>query len=193
MQFVVELSTQKITYLYLRNIVHYKLIVEEWTSKVCWNSWAHWNNYSVLELLNFLRIWCWPAHSLGWMFSRRQVTCIEISMHFLIHFSESHFAQQKDSCAIFSWGKAIIGWFWRHVCKIHTLSKHIPRYWCLRRSYPQPLTQNTHKIGQPTSMPKQCLIMDVLGKPYIFLITAEGKQINQFQRIWSMSLGMCTL
>jgi hypothetical protein len=29
MQFIVKLSTQKITYLYLRNIVHYKLIVKE--------------------------------------------------------------------------------------------------------------------------------------------------------------------
>ena len=125
---------------------------EKYICNVCAHSFATWNVYfSILDELS----WPWGcfAHTFCWVFAWRKQICIVVSMEFLVHASQSHLAQQHQTCVVGRVGETVVGWFGDHVGKVHALSEHIASNRCLRRCYPQTLTQNTNKIGQPRSMP----------------------------------------
>ena len=73
----------------------------------------------------------------------------------LIHFAESDFGQKCQTSGLFVRCAAIIGWFWHHIGKVNTLSKHITGNRGFWWSDSKTLGQNASVICGSWTVPKK--------------------------------------
>jgi hypothetical protein len=95
---VAELGPQQIPDLDLRDVVDYELVVEKCASYFVRRlTRTHGDNNSIGQLYSVGWVGSCPSEALGGMFSWGQVASVVVSLILFIDFSESDFAEQKDS------------------------------------------------------------------------------------------------
>lgn len=123
------------------------------------------------------------------MLSSRQITCVVICIEFLIGVAQCHVCQQNTTYITVFWCSTVVCWLRHHICKVHSLAKHVPRHWGFGRSDSQSLTQYSYEVRQSRAVPKQHSVSQLLLETLVIQILLQLIDIEDIQRI--VRMGRC--